>query len=79
MSAAMALCGRPCVLVLLLLASARLVAWARVRLISMPSDQARVWVVPQCWRASSSAMRAVPIPSKSESSAIVRPWCGGAS
>eukprot|EP00975_Prorocentrum_lima_P017583 3711604-Prorocentrum_lima.AAC.1 len=63
-SAASALCGRPWVLALLALARALVVACARVWLISMPSDQARVCAAPQCWRASSSAILAVPMPSK---------------
>eukprot|EP00975_Prorocentrum_lima_P036379 7652473-Prorocentrum_lima.AAC.1 len=45
----------------------------------MPSDHASVCVALQCRRASSSAIRAVPMPSKSESSATILPGVGGRS
>eukprot|EP00975_Prorocentrum_lima_P045623 9547630-Prorocentrum_lima.AAC.1 len=60
-SAAIALCGMPWLLVLFCVPSARLVAPASVRLISMPRDQASVCVAWQCCRVSLSAIRAVPI------------------
>eukprot|EP00975_Prorocentrum_lima_P051867 10861844-Prorocentrum_lima.AAC.1 len=56
-------------------ARALLVASASVRLSSMPNDQASVWVAWQCCRVSSRAILAVPIPSKREIRATVRPEC----
>eukprot|EP00975_Prorocentrum_lima_P056271 11801228-Prorocentrum_lima.AAC.1 len=60
-SAAIALCGMPWLPAWVRVLSARLVAPARAWLISMPRDQASVWVAWQCCKASSRAIRAVPM------------------
>eukprot|EP00975_Prorocentrum_lima_P058118 12190157-Prorocentrum_lima.AAC.1 len=60
-------------------ASALLVASVSRPSSSMPRDHASVCVALQCRRASSRAIRAVPTPSKRESSATVSPGVGGCS